>query len=794
MSGPIPQLVDISHALQSGIVQQIRSDVIQYSQLPQLSEEQVKKIDAYLQAINSALTHFTIDNQHIERVDDGVTDLDIQLYNGLRSMYTDYMTQLTALKLTKSPYAYQQQQQGPIQLQVQLPNQQQQQQQQIPITQNPGLAAQAVNAINGQYQFQFNPQSQYQLQPQPQLQPQLQLQQSTSTIQGQPTMVQPEGYNPIQQQQQQQPMLAQPQLEPQQEFQAQPQVEQQTQGVTDEDTAKRILQERKEQKAREEEKRINENIKILEYIHGELPYRKPSERRKYIDTLAENETKVPLIIKSEEFLDSMSKLCALDIDNAENIRSYIRLLKMLGYSKSKLRASLPQSLTAPSPSPSSSLPSSSNVTSTATSSNAPGAGAGANTANTTSSTSSSLVSSGKTKARTTKVKRSKTKTETKTDKSTASKSKIKQRDIPPVEVYIADKKDKDKDTARVSSPTTSSSSSSAETASSAVGAESVSNVAGVNEGTVSLGTQGENNNNNANTNTTTNNENGTKNTNGDENSSNTKLDKSSNDGKPQEKASEAQNRKKISFSSYIKKEDSKDHTVSTKRSLETDKTSTTGIPDDGTIRKKVKSAAEPYTTSSTTPGLKSILKNSLDSNTGTEASSRKSKTIRFQNDSDLVRVYGDGLPSEGLKVLPKELKKLLRPFKAGVPNEKLLLGDFIQKPRLLHLDIDVQNSDISETKGGPVPCDTKTPPYYRENFRNFNKKLTSPPSERLMDATFQDPALLQEELGRSPIIAGAFGRNGLLLRSDRGGIPYRNVPVVTRNKYPPRYSRPSRAV
>lgn len=764
MSGPIPQLVDISHALQSGIVQQIRSDVIQYSQLPQLSEEQVKRIDAYLQAINSALTHFTIDNQHIERVDDGVTDLDIQLYNGLRSMYTDYMTQLTALKLTKSPYAYQQQQQGPIQLQVQLPNQQQQQ---IPIIQNPGLASQAVNAINDQ--FQFHPQSQYQYQYQPQPQPQPQ--QPASAIQGVPMMVQPEGYNPIQQQQQQQqPMLSQPQ----QEFQAQTQAEQQTQGIADEDTAKKTLQERKEQRAREEERRINENIKILEYIHGELPYKKPSERRKYIDTLAENETKVPLIIKSEEFLDSMSKLCALDIDNAENIRSYIRLLKMLGYSKSKLRASLPQSLTAPSPSPSSS-----NAVSTATSSNVPGD----NTANIVSST-SSVSSSSKTKAKTTKVKRSKTKTESKTDKTTASKSRVKQRDIPPIEVYIADKKDKD--TARVSSPSSSSSSSVAETASSAVSAESVSSVAGVDEGTIPVGTQGENNNNN--TTTTTNNNN---NENG-----NTKVDKSPDDGKLQEKASEAQNRKKISFSNYLKKEDSKDHTAGTKRSLEPDKTSTTGTPDDGTIRKKVKSTTEPYSTSSssTSSGLKSILKNSPDSNTGTEVSSRKNKAIRFQDDSDLVRVYGDGLPSEGLKVLPKELKKLLRPFKAGVPNEKLLLGDFIQKPRPLHLDIDVQNSDISETKGGPVPCDTKTPPYYRENFRNFNKKLTSPPSERLMDATFQDPALLQEELGRSPIIAGAFGRNRLLLRSDRGGIPYRNVPVVTRNKYPPRYTRPSRAV
>ncbi|CAR24129.1 RNA-processing protein REF2 [Lachancea thermotolerans CBS 6340] len=99
MSGsPIPQLVNISHALQSSFIQQLRTETREFSETPTLSQEQQRKIDTYIGSLERAFTAFTRDNEHIERRDADVTPADVQLYSGLKTMYADYLTQLTKLK------------------------------------------------------------------------------------------------------------------------------------------------------------------------------------------------------------------------------------------------------------------------------------------------------------------------------------------------------------------------------------------------------------------------------------------------------------------------------------------------------------------------------------------------------------------------------------------------------------------------------------------------------------------------------------------------------------------------
>lgn len=99
MSGnPIPQLVNISHALQSSFVQQLRTETKEFSETTQLSQEQRRKIDTYISSLERAFLAFTHDNEHIERRDAEVTPADVQLYSGLKTMYADYLTQLTKLR------------------------------------------------------------------------------------------------------------------------------------------------------------------------------------------------------------------------------------------------------------------------------------------------------------------------------------------------------------------------------------------------------------------------------------------------------------------------------------------------------------------------------------------------------------------------------------------------------------------------------------------------------------------------------------------------------------------------
>lgn len=237
---------------------------------------------------------------------------------------------------------------------------------------------------------------------------------------------------------------------------------------------------------------------------------------------------------------------------------------------------------------------------------------------------------------------------------------------------------------------------------------------------------------------------------------------------------ELTSKKKISFSKYLKKDDSMQPNVDNKRSLPDDESTevSSATSSDSSSNKKAK-------LNDNSSKIRSILKN-RESNTDIKKS-RKKMSIKFHDESDLVRVYGDDLPNNGLKVTPVELKKILRPFKEGEPNERLLIEGFSFKPKLLNIQITVQDSDISDTKNGPIPCDSRTPLLYRDNFRNFSKDLKLIPREPIPEAnTNQDKS--------GPLLVKAFGRNGLLLRKDRGGIPYKRVPEVRRNEYPVKYS------
>lgn len=261
-----------------------------------------------------------------------------------------------------------------------------------------------------------------------------------------------------------------------------------------------------------------------------------------------------------------------------------------------------------------------------------------------------------------------------------------------------------------------------------------------------------------------------------------KREQSPSDSNETEEVAEPEqpSQKKISFTKYLKK----DETVaeSKKRQLVDDDSSEANstISSDSTAVKRMK-------IDNSEVKIRSILKNSeLNSlQTASDAIDGKIKKkvgITFPGETDLVRVYGEDLPDDGLKVTPNELKKLLRPFKEGEPHEKVLLEDFVPKPQKLIIDTNVENSDISELFGGPVKCETQTPVLYRDNFKNFSKDLMKPPREPI-------PEMNNSRDTSKPLVVKAYGRNSLLLRNDRGGLPYKRVPEVRRNAYPVRYQK-----
>ena len=151
----------------------------------------------------------------------------------------------------------------------------------------------------------------------------------------------------------------------------------------------------------------------------------------------------------------------------------------------------------------------------------------------------------------------------------------------------------------------------------------------------------------------------------------------------------------------------------------------------------------------------------------------------------MIKVYGDELPSDGLIVSPTELKKLLKPFKEGEPNEKLLIEDFKFIPLPLNNNnaCIFENSDITEIKNGPILCITSIDDHYRQNFRNFNINLKNGNRDLISPL----PLPPQDISNVETIVAKAFGKNNLLLRSDRCGLPYKRVPKIFQNNYSPRF-------
>ncbi|SCW04108.1 LAFE_0H06106g1_1 [Lachancea fermentati] len=463
MSGsPIPQLVNISHALQSSLIQQIRTEIKEFTDAPQLSSEQSEKIDRYISSLESAFAEFTKDNEHIERRDQNVTSADVQLYTGLKTMYADYLSQLIKLRKIKM------------------------------------------------------------------------------------------------------------------------------------DTAKEL-----------------DGIHAIEYIRDELPYKQPNERKQYMQNLMSVESyKIP---RSDRLLQGIIDLSVLDSTVLDNLRTYIAFLKFVGYSQSEITAKLPYFNTEQ-----------------------------------VDQDSKAIVSPPK----------------------------------PEYEVQMKQQEQK-----------------------------------------------------------------GILNT--DEESK-------------RAKESLEEPKKKISFSKYLKKGDTNEQN---KRPIDTN--------EDNSIPKRSKLST----------GSKSLLTPILKVDNSIKK--KKLNSIRFVEDDSLVTIYGDELPPEGLVVSPQKLKKILKPFKDGEPRETRLPSWANQKARELSIPECPDDSDIVETKGGPISCESRVPLMYRLNFTGFCKDLNKPPKDPVvLDETTNDKGLNQKK----PVIARAFGKNALLLKKDRGGLPYKRVPEITRNDYPPQPS------
>lgn len=456
MSHPIPQRVDISHALQSSAIEKIRSDIKEFQQVQQLSKSQVALVDKYIESLKAASLQFCKDNEHVEKAsDESITAADTQLYNGLKAMYTDYLSQLTTIRTEKGG---------------------------------------------------------------------------------------------------------------------------------------------------------SKGSETLDYIVEELPYLQPTDRKSYIDNLILGNKYEEQLSRSQVLLEAVVNLCVLDSTVTANLRSYMTLLKKMGFDDESLRRALPEGLM----------------------------------------NSQSL-----------------TETATVTSKTISMKIPTDRVGTPPL------KESEEKSTA---------------------------------------------------------------------------------DDEP---------KKKISFSKYLKKGDVVIN-ENGKRRLST--------PTELEETKKLKN--------NDNINLSSILKTS-------GSTKKNSNSIKFVDDSLLVKVYGDGLPDEGLSVSPEKLKKILKPFKEGEPRETVLVEGYQGKACELDTEFDLspEETDITEIKGGAIPCETLVPLKYRLNFINFSSELSKKPP--------REPVVIEEPIDSSkknkgPLIVRAFGKNSLLLRKDRGGLPYRPIPEVVPIDYPSR--------
>ena len=195
--------------------------------------------------------------------------------------------------------------------------------------------------------------------------------------------------------------------------------------------------------------------------------------------------------------------------------------------------------------------------------------------------------------------------------------------------------------------------------------------------------------------------------------------------------------------------------------------------------------------SNNSSNLKSILKKTEDNQDQTTTfestkNEKSQKQLSFNTDS--VTVFGHDLPKHGVKVAFKELKQALNnEKKASTPKEKLLVDP--SRINVLTLapfsDINcISQCDISELKGGVVKLQTNSKPEYRSNFRNFNKNLNKEHTEKEFHSQTEEVKEESDSINQ-PIVMPAFGQNQLLLLKDRGKLPYKQVPEVRPNAYPP---------
>ncbi|CDO94062.1 unnamed protein product [Kluyveromyces dobzhanskii CBS 2104] len=234
--------------------------------------------------------------------------------------------------------------------------------------------------------------------------------------------------------------------------------------------------------------------------------------------------------------------------------------------------------------------------------------------------------------------------------------------------------------------------------------------------------------------------------------------------------SDSDEKKKIPFSKYLKK-DVKEGNEPVEINGNGKRSITVGSVGEP-ISKKVKSDTAGNN------GLISILK------TDNKKKTKTATNIRFEEDSKLVTVFGDGIPNSGLIASPKQLKKILKPFKDGEPAEIILKAWNGRGAQTLFLEIKgVSSSDISELRNGPVKLSTHVHSSLAKNFSAFSPDLNKPALEPV-HIEDEDDAGIGKRKQRAPIVARAFGKNSLLLRKDRGGLPYKRVPDVQSNTYP----------
>lgn len=106
----------------------------------------------------------------------------------------------------------------------------------------------------------------------------------------------------------------------------------------------------------QQQQQVKPSERIINHITKVLPTELARVRKEFIDKLIkDNELRESLKPAQDSnpdddrLLSGIIKLCNLDINNKDNIITYLKFLKLLGYSKDLLRERLPSALTKPKP-------------------------------------------------------------------------------------------------------------------------------------------------------------------------------------------------------------------------------------------------------------------------------------------------------------------------------------------------------------------------------------------------------------------------------------------------------------